>query len=611
VRLQVIREIIEKLLVEDEDFSAIFLRWFQSEFAPYRSLWEFSSWGDYWLYIRANDIRTLRGEQVRSFEECEIANWLYLNGVKYEYETAYAYPAETVYKPNYKPDFFLPDYDVYLEHFAVSRDWKTPPFISERDYLEGIAWKRATHEQFGTVLIETYSYEKREGILLSNLREKLVARLGDKFQPKPISVADALLALRRRGRFDDFSTLVSTFLRHYKDSGIGVKELRYRASIDASSLRALAFVEVFCSIFAAYQNWLRDHHSIDFEDMIILATEYVLSGDYVSPYGYILVDEFQDISVGRSKLLKALLGQRPANQLFCVGDDWQSIYRFAGSEISVIRDFADLFGCTVRVDLEENFRCVDSIADVASKFVLRNESQMTKNINAVKKVDGPAIYVRYARAEAMQTALKEILHKISDLADGENSKVLLLGRYRKSIDATAISNFTREFPSLKLEFKTVHKAKGDEARFVVVLDLASGRLGFPTGMVDDPILNLVLSTSETYPHSEERRLFYVALTRAKEAVFLLADRNSPSSFVVELERGDYDIRILNGAPVEQQACPVCKEGRLTVRHGKYGDFLGCSFFPLCKHKGRIARTAIKAPLNDVGGGSRGDGGCQV
>ena len=95
----------------------------------------------------------------------------------------------------------------------------------------------------------------------------------------------------------------------------------------------------------------------------------------VSPFGYILVDEFQDISPARARLLKALLDKSPGSQLFAVGDDWQAIYRFGGSDIAVMREFGERFGTFELIDLETTFRCSDRIAAVATDFMLRRSAK--------------------------------------------------------------------------------------------------------------------------------------------------------------------------------------------------------------------------------------------
>lgn len=581
-KLQIlIRDMVFAFLSQKGKFARVFAEWFQSYFAPYRSLWDFDSLGDYWEYVVDRDIRTLKGERVKSFEECEIANWLYLNGIDYEYERKYEHDLASRYHRQYKPDFYLKEWRIYIEHFALRRDGSTPPFIDTESYLREREWKKAVHAEYGTTLIETFSFEKAEGILLAQLEGKIEASLGHPIETEQRDSSGALQTLRGKGIVDDFSRLVATFLRHFKGSQLTQHELERRASVAQEPARAKAFVEIFLPLFDRYQDELSSSREVDFEDMISRATEHVSGGRYNSPYKYILVDEFQDISAGRARLLTALLSQADDAQLLSVGDDWQAIYRFAGSDVNLMRDFPQHFGVTARTDLGETFRCSERIAVTSSRFILRNEAQLPKTVTAVRKEQG-GIHVCYYERDKELEGLARVLENLSSLANGEKTEVLLLGRYNRNVPRN-LKGLRRQFPNLVLEFQTVHRAKGLEADNVVVLGLTRGRIGFPTGMVDDPLLDLVLAKPEPFPHAEERRLFYVAMTRAKRSVFLLADRDSPSPFISELVEEGYDVIVEGDAKAIDHICPTCKKGKLIVRQGDKGSFVGCSFFPLCAH----------------------------
>ena len=344
---------------------------------------------------------------------------------------------------------------------------------------------------------------------------------------------------------------------------------------------------MFEPIFERYQESLSRQEEIDFHDMINRATERVEAGRYRSPFGYILVDEFQDISPGRARLLKALLDQSSDAQLFAVGDDWQSIYRFAGSDIAIMREFGDHFGHTEQTYLETTFRCTDRIADVATKFVLCNPAQIFKKVRSTRRADGPSVHVGLPTEDL--SLLEEALDKIgADAAThDETSTVLLLGRY-KHMCPNDMSELGKRHPDLDLTYMTAHGSKGLEADYVVVLGMRAGKYGFPAEIVDDPLIDLVLPAAETHPHAEERRLFHVAMTRARRAVYLLADRGAPSSFVQELIDGSYDISVFGRRPENDVSCPLCVTGLLVRRENSRdgSTFYGCSNWPLCDHKQR-------------------------
>ncbi len=590
-----LKGILEDLLA-DRKVSASVREWFQIGFAPYKSQLEFSNWGEYYDYIRKFRILSLNGEAVRSYEECEIANFLYLNGIVYEYEASYEHDLATSEKRQYKPDFHLPEQGIYIEHFGIDAAGNTAPFVDRDQYRQEMEWKRGVHREHGTVLIETFSHEQTDGKLLRNLTKKLASH-GVTLSPVPRE--DVFAVLERQGRITPFIRLVATFLQHFKGGRLSFADLNERAEKHHGRSRALAFVAVFQPIFERYQEELARSGEIDFHDMVNRAIDLVEAGRYRSAFRYILVDEFQDISPSRARLLKALLDSSPGSQLFAVGDDWQAIYRFAGGDISVIREFGDRFGAFERIDLTTTFRCADRIAALAADFVLRNPAQIRRTIRAAHKADRPAILVGLP-GEQERSLLSEALDRVADDArrHAGRSEVLLLGRYRH-LEPSNLNALKRHHPGLRITWMTVHGSKGLEADYAVVLGLCSGKYGFPTEIEDDPLLDLVLTVPEVHPNAEERRLLYVAITRARRQVFLLADGGSPSDFVQELVSGGYDVEVF-GRPSQVETpmpCPRCKGGRLRRRKNRRDGsaFFECSNAPLCEHTVRACPNCGNGP----------------
>ena len=318
-------------------------------------------------------------------------------------------------------------------------------------------------------------------------------------------------------------------------------------------------------------------------DMINRATDDVSAGRYRSAYGYILVDEVQDISPGRAALLKALVDQSPTAQFFAVGDDWQAIFRFAGSDIAVMREFEERFGAGARTDLETTFRCSDGLCKLATRFVLGNPAQIEKRVRTVHGVNGPAVWIDFGGDDA-PPSLDEALDRIAAdvLATEGRPSVFLLGRYRHL--KPDMRRLAPRHPALNLSYRTVHAAKGLEADYVVVLGVCAGRYGFPTEVTDDPLLDLVLTAPEEYPNAEERRLFYVALTRAKRRACLLEEGGPRSPFVEELLQAGGGIQTFGSPNATDANCPECKKGYLVQRANESGGrFHGCSNYPYCGH----------------------------
>ena len=579
-----LNDIVADLIV-DSELSCVLQEWFQDKFVPYKSEHEFRNWGEYWNYIRQHDIRSLKGDKVKSYEECEIANFLYLNGITYEYEAPYKHDTATSEKRQYQPDFFLPNHGIYIEHFGLDAEGKTARFVDGKKYRRDMEWKRQAHAEYGTVLVETFSYERAEGKLIRNLTEKLAAH-GVSLSPIPKDKVFAVLEVQ--GRIDTFTRLLATFLQHFKGARLSFAEVAQRATTLRDGGRAEVFLAVFRPIFERYQEALARAGAIDFHDMINRATDLIEAGHYNSPFGYILVDEFQDISPARARLLKALLDKAPGTQLFAVGDDWQAIYRFGGSDIAVMREFGERFGDCSRVDLETTFRCSDRIAAVATDFVLRNPAQIRKTVRSMRKADRPAVHIGLPGQEGL-SLLREALDRIAEDADRHDgtSGVLLLGRYRH-LQPRNMGSLAKQYPGLRLSYMTIHRSKGLQADYVVVLGLCSGKHGFPVEIADDPLLDLVLAAPEAHPNAEERRLLYVAITRARRQVFLLTGGGPPSSFARELVDGGYDIAVFGRPPEDDVSCPRCKEGRLERRENARdrGIFYGCSNWPYCEHTRR-------------------------
>jgi len=322
--------------------------------AVYRSQFDFRNPGEYYDYVRRSELRTLSGDLVKSFEELAIANFLTLNGVTFEYEGRYEVPTATAQHRQYHPDFHLPDHGIYIEHFALDREGRPPP--GWRGYAEGVAWKRGIHAEHGTTLIETYSWQRREGVLLDALRARIESA-GVTFER--VAVAKLLDDLRESGLVTWLARLVASFLNHVKTSGLSLEELRGRAGASPDRDRSEAFLDIFEAVHARYEASLAKEEALDFHDLINHAAAHIRGGRWESPFHYVLVDEFQDVSAGRMALLQAL--GRAGVAYFLVGDDWQSIYRFAGSDMGLVRDCGRYLGHVRERALSHTFRFASGI----------------------------------------------------------------------------------------------------------------------------------------------------------------------------------------------------------------------------------------------------------
>lgn len=539
---------------------------------------------------------TYKGEKVKSLEELMIANYLFANGIKYEYEKEYPQKTSNNKYSQYKPDFYLSDYDIYLEHFAIDKNGNTPKFFSESDskkYKEGISWKRELHTKYKTKLIETYSYFNADGLLINKLKEILKK---NNVEIKPLSPEELLnniKILKTKAEFLEFIKILRTFLKLFKSNNLENKELeifKKQASYiknDFQRQREVLFFELFEPLYNFYQKELKERNQIDFDDMINLATQEASKLDF--SYKYIIIDEYQDISYSRFSLIKKIKDMTKAS-VMCVGDDWQSIYRFAGSDLNLFTNFEKYFGFTKELKIEKTYRNSQDLINIAGNFVMKNEKQKKKHLTSGKTTEKPLLIMEYLTNK--DTALIQAIENI--LSGNPNKKIMLLGRNNFDIEFLKESNFftikkkdektiiiCHLYPKTEIIFMTIHKSKGLEAEDVIIINNDNDLLGFPNKISDDAIMRYVLVNADDFPFGEERRLFYVALTRTKGKCILLSQFGKNSCFIDELKESGIDFIKLE--EVQSVKCPSCQTGNLMLKENKIKKtkFLACDNYPQC------------------------------
>ncbi len=560
-----------------------------------RTEFEFESKNDYLTYEQSFKNITLDGIKVNSKEEVEIGNFFCLFNVEYEYQRHFPLNEEdrNAEYGVYQPDFYLTDYQIWYEHFGIDRNgdvpkWfnTRPPYKTAREYYHaGMAWKERIHDKYQTRLIKTYSFETREGRLITNLKEKLISEGVTMSERSPEEILELI---KKSEDYKDCMQLIYTFLGLMKSNGRTPSEL-----IPAKGdKRFKVFLDVFKPLFKAYDTHLKEIPAVDYNDMINHSAEHFRNGKFKKPYKYIMVDEFQDMSLGRYKLLKAIRQQNPDVKLFAVGDDWQSIFRFAGSDISIITQFEQHFGYTSQTAILKTYRFNEQILHATSDFVQKNPSQIKKQLTSHQQAPEGHFSFEFIRTPPMSGGreqlmkvkshyLSEVLSKIS--LQRPNATVFLIGRYKFNSpkDFTGLRNL---FPKLSINYFTAHGVKGMTCDYAVLLDVDSGILGFPSEMADDPMLSYLLHEGDSFENAEERRVFYVAITRARYKNYLIYDESQPSKFLLELQTAT---GYLQEFPAKK--CPEC-QGILIKRKGPYSDFYGCVHYPRCN--GRIAIPTV-------------------
>lgn len=583
------REHLNKWLVElvlDPKHSRHIKRFFLKQLYENIKVEQFESLGDYYKRLKRIEPQSIFGTQVKSFEEAVIATFLEYNQINYEYESNYKHSTADRYRKQYQPDFYLSGYDIYLEHFAIKSDGSS--HFGEK-YVQSMQWKRELHQQYKTRLVESYSYESNDDQLLSNLHHRLL-RQGVEFSPMP---AEKLAErLKESPIISVLSSLLHAFLNQFKSSGYELSNLPVIASQKGLNTdRFDAFMTIFTEIYGRYQGLLTERNEIDFNDMITEAAKHLENKKVASFYKYILVDEFQDISPSRATLVEETLKLDKSTKLFCVGDDWQAINRFAGGDSSIMRNFKKYFGFYEKSFLTKSFRFNNKISIPSSDFVTKNPHQIKKDLKVTKTVQDKRLVLIKPKLDE-ELPIEDALRRISDEFGGS---VLILGRYNFETKNLNLRILSSKFPDLDLKKMTVHSSKGLEADYVIIVGMRSGLYGFPSEITDDPLLEVIPAQLDDFDNAEERRLLYVALTRARERVFLICDPRSESSFVDELSlREDVE---LDGYFGEEVYCPECKSGRIHQKSGAYGIFFSCVNFPYCEYKATTCSSCANGFLH--------------
>ncbi|MGD9605717.1 MAG: UvrD-helicase domain-containing protein [Bacilli bacterium] len=535
-------------------------------------------------FDREKSKRTLLDERVLSVQEAKIANFLYINGIDYEYQPLYPYGIKGTIKP-YLPDFLLKqgDNEVYLEHFALSESGINNRF-SQKDqelYKQHINDKVILHREHNTKLIYTFSQYNDERDLIIHLQELLEKngfifnRINDK------EIYKKLLESVKDRYFLKFIYLVGNFINKIKVNAWNQSKI-LELKILVKDERTKLFLDIAYECFLIYEQKLKERNAIDFEDMINNAStildSYIKNGKKLH-YQYIFIDEYQDISLQRFNLAHKLSLASNA-KIIAVGDDWQSIFKFAGGNITLFTEFEKFAGTSKLITLLNTYRNSQELIDIAGGFVQVNPMQIKKELKSPKSIKNPVILMSYNDSyekeakktpfvnmcEAIEQAIDDIVKR-----DGDKKEILLIGRFNfdgKILEGSHLFSYyngkvvCKKHPQTPIIFSTAHSSKGLGFNNVIIINGKDHYMGFPSKIEDDPIMKLVLKNNEEIEYSEERRLFYVALTRTKNRVFIIVPQHAPSKFVLELKDKFTNV-VLNGGELDpkeefqHKTCPYC------------------------------------------------------
>lgn len=517
----------------------------------------------------------------KSEEERKICSYLTELGVDFKYEQPYEHDTLTEEFRQYKPDFSIyykdesgNEHRVYLEHYALDASGQVPKWFGKgvadgwnaanQRYLEGVEWKRKLHKGYGTRLISTTSADFHNKSIRTKLK-KILTEAGVPIKERSPEELIERIITRNKSVENALLQMTQSFVNLVKANGKTIDEVR-RVAEDRHSTRDVFVIDnIMKPLWDSYQNELSQRKEMDFTDIILKATKYCNEGKWNQKYEYILIDEFQDISIDRYHFLLSLRTELPKTKLYCVGDDWQSIYRFTGSDLSLFAQFSKYFGFTEECKIETTYRFGNPLIDKSSLFVQNNPLQIKKNIHprASNPPETKISFMGYNDRKELQSLITRMIARVP-----EDKTAYIISRYSYDVRDLASSdiemsydansdNVTLIIGNRKVKFMTIHGSKGLEADYVFILNCNSGLYGFPSLISDDPVLDYVLSDPEHFEYAEERRVFYVGITRAKVHTVVLYNNSTPSPFVCEME---------NKVIENPNPCPWCGVGRRILKY---------------------------------------------
>lgn len=592
-------ELVDKLILffgsyfdapyEGDDLNTFFNYIAKADFSTLRG--NMSEYTEEIISKRTGNKVTIARETLRSSQEVRIANFLYLNNIEYVYEKPYPYNILYSHKP-YTPDFTITQGDkvAYIEHFGITEDGRNSRYTAEEldRYKKAVNDKVMLHRKHKTDLIYTFSRYNDGRDLLEHLNEQLIEHGFELQERSAKEVFEKIVNTEENRYIANLVKLICTFIQNFKTNGLSFEKFdsfRYKSN----NVRTKLFLDICEQCYHEYTKRLKEKNAIDFEDMINdsakIIHEQEISGKKLD-FKYIIVDEYQDISRQRFNLTKELSNLCNA-KIIAVGDDWQSIYAYAGSDITLFTHFKEAFGYGLELSITKTYRNAQEVIDIAGGFIQKNTSQIRKALISPKHIKDPVVIETYSEevdrkqyegkggkyfliGKTVENIIKHILEEKPD------SSILLLGRYGfdaynlgKSsdfiYDEKSGNLYSKTFENKQIEFLTVHRAKGLGYDNVIIINARNEVYGFPSQVQEDPVLKFVVKDDHSIEYAEERRLFYVALTRTKNRVYIVSPKEHPSEFVTELVN-DYpseikvhgDLVIDNNTDIQTlKRCPVC------------------------------------------------------
>ena len=528
-------------------------------------------------YAQRRAYFTINNTRVNSKAEKEIMDFFLMNKLNNQ-------PITIEYEPDlpgFRPDFRLTEYDLFIEHWALNDKGEVPGWFDQttEQYKEKMSFKKRWFVENNKTLVETFAHEYNETnpdrfieLLKSRVIEKLKAQNdGITFEFTPLTYDELVEVVW--GPYKDPVDEIVNFITNAKTYGISPEKIHEKLRDDRWSKRQLAFGNLAFKIYADYRDYMIETKKIDFEDMINEAvTELEKDRNLcLNVYDHLLIDEYQDISAQRYRLIKKLIEHNPNCKLFCVGDDWQSIMAFSGSNLDFFVNFEKYFEKPAITKISTNYRSIKTIVEAGAQLIKKNSSCQISKKTLSSRDEEKAISVLRSphkgnyRMHYYEQSAEDCLARITEYVKKGflPQDILVLSRFMRTKTHRAykfhhiirilmerahergiklICDDARD--ESKIRVLTVHKSKGLEAKAVFILNVIKDAYGFPCEIEDSSIY---APARENYPKQdpkeEERRLFYVAMTRAKEDLIIYTWEPSKSEFLEEIENYTHEERL--------------------------------------------------------------------
>lgn len=516
---------------------------------------------EFYRYMRSLRWRTLDNTEVKSVAERDIMNFFLTHKLNdkyikilYEEPIPWAKYIDDDGRASIpKPDFYFPEFDIWLEHWSVDENNHVPDYFEdESHYLQTMEIKKNRFEENNKTLIETKNADYYQNPdFLKVLKERILEALRKKYPEEdfifsPIEhkeLVDKVWEMCNVS-MDSVAENIMNFIKISKTYGYTPEDVEERLETDKWSPMQKIFGRIACKIYRDYEDSLKSESSIDFQDMINLCIKTLQKNPklFKDTLDHILIDEYQDISQQRYKLVKVLMDRNQNCKLSCVGDDWQSIMGFAGSNLNYFVNFGDYFDHEERTDLTINYRSLQTIVNAGADVIKNNKcKQLDKDTIAQNDKEKPIkVYSSTHQSDFFTKYYEQIaehcMTNIDILLDNgyKPEDIMILTRiYQNPQLKEKLGNYTRRH---KIRFHSVHKVKGLQSKVVFLLDVTRGLYGFPCELQDSILFEPAKEEKIVNKYDEERRLFYVALTRAKEDLIIYTQKCAESKFIDEIKK---------------------------------------------------------------------------